>query len=59
MDHTDLEFGFIEFRPLLGECRFNDCAHDTEPDCAVKAAVADGTIANWRHQAYCRLLNQQ
>lgn len=55
----ELESGFIEFRPYLGNCRFNDCLHDSEPGCAVKAAVESGEIAPWRHAAYRRLLRQQ
>lgn len=39
---------FVELRPLLGHCRFRDCRHDREPDCAVTAAVANGAIAPHR-----------
>lgn len=39
---------FVEMRPFLGRCRFRDCRHDAEPDCAVTAAVADGRIAPQR-----------
>ena len=31
----DLEQAFIEFRPYLGHCRFNNCRHLHEPDCAI------------------------
>ena len=37
--------GFVELRDLLGGCRFSDCRHRSEPDCAVTAAVADGRIS--------------
>lgn len=59
LENDELETGFIEFRPYLGECRFNDCAHDSEPGCAVKKAVSDGAIARWRYESYSRLLNEQ
>ena len=36
---------FVEVRPHLGHCRFRDCRHAEEPDCAVQAAVAAGRIA--------------
>ncbi|MDX1555742.1 MAG: ribosome small subunit-dependent GTPase A, partial [Xanthomonadales bacterium] len=58
LSQHELEHGFIEFRAVLGQCRFNDCAHDSEPDCAVKEAVQRGEILPWRYQAYCRLLQQ-
>lgn len=40
----EIEFGFAEFRPFLGQCRFRDCQHDAEPGCAIKEALAAGTI---------------
>ena len=58
LDNDELAAGFIEFRPWLGKCRFNDCVHNTEPDCAIKQAVADGFIREWRYQSYLRLLKQ-
>ncbi len=58
MEADTLARGFIEFRPFLGRCRFNDCRHDSEPGCAVKQAVADGDVDAWRHEAYLRLLAQ-
>lgn len=39
-----IELGFVEFLPYLGHCRFRDCRHENEPDCAIKAAVAAGQI---------------
>ena len=39
-----IEQGFVELRPYLGKCRFRDCRHQTEPDCAVIEAVALGKI---------------
>ena len=58
LDNDELAAGFIEFKPWLGKCRFNDCVHNTEPDCAIKKAVADGFIREWRYQSYLRLLEQ-
>jgi ribosome biogenesis GTPase len=53
---TDLAAAFIEFRPLLGQCRFRDCKHLSEPGCAITAAEVAGTIstrrlASFRHLA--------
>jgi ribosome biogenesis GTPase len=46
---------FPEFRPYLGSCRFQDCAHDTEPGCAVRDAVREGTVSAERHASYLLL----
>lgn len=46
---------FPEFRPYLGECRFQDCMHDSEPDCAVRAALAEGLVDRGRYESYLKL----
>ena len=45
----EIEHGFPEFRPTLGQCRFHDCRHAAEPGCAVKARVDAGTIEARRY----------
>ena len=57
-EDKELAAGFIEFEPWLGQCRFNNCLHASEPACAIKQAVADGFIRKWRFQSYLRLLEQ-
>ena len=51
----ELENDFPEFRPYLGKCRFDDCAHLKEPGCAVLAALSEGKIAGSRHESYQKL----
>ena len=51
----DLQYAFREFRPYLGGCRFQDCAHLKEPDCSILQAVQSGEIAPERHRSYARL----
>jgi ribosome biogenesis GTPase / thiamine phosphate phosphatase len=51
-----MEHAFIEFRPYLGKCRFNNCRHVREPDCAILNAVQDGKISEIRLQSYQKLL---
>lgn len=51
----DLQFAFPDFAPYLGKCRFHDCSHRKEPDCAVTAALADGLIEPTRYDSYLRL----
>jgi ribosome biogenesis GTPase / thiamine phosphate phosphatase len=40
----EIELGFAEFVPHLGQCRFRDCKHENEPGCAIKDAIACGAI---------------
>jgi ribosome biogenesis GTPase len=53
-----LERAFVEFAPYLGGCKFYNCRHLIEPQCAVLAAVADGKIAKFRHILYGQLLHE-
>ena len=48
----ELEHAFIEFRPYLGKCRFNNCKHLQEPDCAIKEAVASNKVTPERLAIY-------
>lgn len=54
----ELEYAFIEFRPFLGKCRFNNCKHLQEPDCAITAAVASCKITTERFNSY-KMLRQE
>ncbi|MDC0295253.1 ribosome small subunit-dependent GTPase A [bacterium] len=45
-----------DLRPYVNGCRFTDCLHLSEQDCAIKDAVADGKIDARRYDAYCHLL---
>ena len=51
----NLQYAFPDFAPFLGKCRYNDCAHLHEPDCAVLQALKDGQIEPSRHASYARL----
>jgi ribosome biogenesis GTPase len=53
-----LERAFVEFKPYLGSCKFYNCRHLIEPQCAVLAAVAEGKIAKFRHTLYGQLLHE-
>jgi ribosome biogenesis GTPase len=52
----ELGHGFREFRPYLGQCRFNNCRHLSEPGCAIRAAVAEGHILERRMASYRKLI---
>ncbi|MFD4358131.1 ribosome small subunit-dependent GTPase A [Nocardia sp. NPDC058518] len=49
---------FSDIESLAADCRFADCAHETEPGCAVQAALADGTIAERRLTSYRKLAKE-
>ena len=51
-----IEYAFVEFRPFLGKCRFNNCRHLKEPDCAILNAVSAGKISKLRLNSYQKLL---
>ena len=49
---------FREFNDYLGDCRFLDCRHISEPDCKVREAVSKGIIAESRHESYKQLYEE-
>ncbi len=46
---------FREFRPHIPHCKFGNCTHRVEPGCAVRQAVAEGSISAERYDSYLRL----
>lgn len=52
LSFVEIAATFPEFMALLGQCRFQDCRHMEEPGCAIRAALADGTIAPERYDFY-------
>jgi len=54
---TDVIAGFREVRDLGQGCRFANCKHLREPDCAVKSAVENGQISARRYESFRRLLS--
>jgi ribosome biogenesis GTPase len=40
---------------LAGACRFSDCAHQSEPGCAVRAGIDSGTVSAMRYETYCKI----
>ena len=51
----NLQYAFPDFGPYIGSCRFDDCSHRKEPDCAVRQAVELGHIGKTRYDSYLRL----
>ena len=50
-----IDEAFDDITSLFANCRFSDCAHDREPGCAVRAALADGTLPAERWDSYLKL----
>ena len=55
LTRQQIEAAFPELRPHLGKCRFRDCKHCEEPDCAVKAGVIAGLISQRRLALFQRI----
>ena len=51
LELPSVEAGFRELAPYAGQCRFTGCTHTHEPDCAVKAALQEGKIAQSRYDS--------
>ena len=58
VDAEHLAHCFPELRSHLGQCKFNDCKHLTEPGCAISAAAARGEIDAQRVESYRKLVLQ-
>ncbi|NNE87289.1 MAG: ribosome small subunit-dependent GTPase A [Silicimonas sp.] len=50
---------FDDLEELAASCRFNDCAHDTEPGCAIQAAIAIGSLDPARLKRWRKLVNEE
>ena len=51
----NLQYSFPDFAPYIGKCRFDDCSHRKEPDCAVRSALEAGEIGKSRYDSYLKL----
>ncbi len=54
-DEGGVEAAFPEVEVLLGSCRFGDCAHGSEPGCAIQEALAEGRLPAERWGSYLKL----
>jgi ribosome biogenesis GTPase len=58
LSQADLEETFPEIAELASACRFRDCTHTHEPDCAVLAAVEEGRVSRDRYESYLKLRDE-
>lgn len=57
LDPGSLGFYYVDLKPFVNDCRFPNCTHDHEPECAVRQAADKGKISPHRYDSYVRLLN--
>ncbi|MBN9352272.1 MAG: ribosome small subunit-dependent GTPase A [Chitinophagaceae bacterium] len=57
IEPVELSHYFTEMKPLIGQCRFNNCLHNEEPDCTIKNAAAEGKINIDRYISYLNILD--
>lgn len=55
LSEAQLAWGYREFHPFIGKCRFNDCRHVNDKDCAVREAVESGLISGGRYYRFLKL----
>ena len=58
IDPASLDQCFADFKPFLGDCRYGDCRHRSEPGCRIRRAVEEGAIARDRWESYRALLDE-
>lgn len=56
MEEWEISHYFPEMRNMLGECRYKNCLHINEPDCAVLKAMEEGDIADTRYDSYVSMI---
>ena len=54
-DEVALDDAFADIEEVARRCRFSNCRHESEPDCAVRVAVGDGTLEQGRLENYLAL----
>lgn len=59
LDGGNISDAFSDIAELAALCRFSDCSHVSEPDCAVKAAVESGSLPMTRYRNYLKLMREK
>jgi len=58
LEPSQIMHGFPEIARLANDCRFHNCIHRHEPDCAVLAALQEGQLDETRYDNFCRLIEK-
>lgn len=59
LSDDEIAWGMVDIRPLLGHCRFRDCRHLEEPECAIKEAAESGIISPERMASFRHMTDTQ
>lgn len=57
-EEQELAFLYPEMAPFIGQCKYHNCRHISEPDCEVRSAVIRGTIHMSRYDSYCKQIKE-
>lgn len=57
-EEQELAFLYPEMAPFIGQCKYHNCRHISEPDCEVRSAVTRGTIHMSRYDSYCKQIKE-
>ncbi len=57
LEPMDVAHNFREFFILSSDCKYSDCSHRNEPNCAVKDALEEGSISEYRYRSYINILD--
>ncbi len=55
----EVAHGFVEFQEIAENCKFANCLHIKEPDCAIKNAASEGSLHPSRYESYCSIIQEQ
>ena len=59
VENHELSHYFVEMRKYLGQCKYNNCQHTSEPGCVVLEKLEEGYIHPYRYDSYVRILNEE
>jgi ribosome biogenesis GTPase len=57
LSSSQIMHGFKEFKPFFGKCKFHNCIHQHEPQCAILEAYENDEISEQRFESYSELIN--
>lgn len=59
IEDRELSHYFVEMRQYIGQCKYNNCQHTSEPGCKVLKKLGEGYIHPYRYDSYVKILNEE